>query len=122
LLPQQRIDAEATVTSACQERALLGRSCLSVTLEFLPDTRRWAVANRKKLSSGTIAAGTVKAQQALRSNTMTMLPLWTWITGALVLGTFIAYGIFRNSRRTRRERIISNEATKKLYGQENRSN
>ena len=53
---------------------------------------------------------------------MTMLPLWTWITGALVLGIFIAYGIFRNSRRTRRERIISNEATKKLYGQENRSN
>jgi cytochrome c-type biogenesis protein CcmH/NrfF len=52
---------------------------------------------------------------------MDTLPLWIWFAGALVLGLFIAYGILRSSRRTRQERVISNEATKELYKQEDRS-
>jgi cytochrome c-type biogenesis protein CcmH/NrfF len=52
---------------------------------------------------------------------MSTLPLWTWVVGVFVLGAAITYGIFRNRTRSRRERIISNEATKELYRQENRS-
>jgi cytochrome c-type biogenesis protein CcmH/NrfF len=53
---------------------------------------------------------------------MTTLPLWTWVIGTVVLGAVLLYGILRNRRRSREERIISNEATKELYRQENRSN
>lgn len=49
---------------------------------------------------------------------MSMLPLWIWVLGTLVLGVVVAYGILRNSRRTRQERIMTNEATKELYKQE----
>ena len=50
---------------------------------------------------------------------MTTLPLWIWFAGVAVLGIAIAYGISRNGTRTRKERIITNEATKELYKQEN---
>jgi cytochrome c-type biogenesis protein CcmH/NrfF len=53
---------------------------------------------------------------------MSTLPLWTWVIGTVILGAIIAYGILRNRTRTRQDRIISNEATKELYRQENRSN
>ena len=53
---------------------------------------------------------------------MTTLPLWTWVIGAIILGAVLLYGILRNRTRTRQERIISNEATKELYRQENQSN
>ena len=52
---------------------------------------------------------------------MTTLPLWIWFAGAGVLGIVMAYGILRNRTRTREERIVTNEATKELYKQENRS-
>jgi hypothetical protein len=52
---------------------------------------------------------------------MATLPLWTWFLGAFALGAVIAYGILKNRTRTRHERIVSNEATKELYRQENRS-
>jgi hypothetical protein len=52
---------------------------------------------------------------------MTTLPLWIWFAGAFVLGIVIAYGIVRTRGRTRQERRITNEATKELYRQENRS-
>jgi cytochrome c-type biogenesis protein CcmH/NrfF len=53
---------------------------------------------------------------------MSTLPLWTWVIGTVILGAVIAYGILRNRTRTRQDRIVSNEATKELYRQENRSN
>lgn len=52
---------------------------------------------------------------------MTTLPLWIWIGGVITLGIVLAYGIFRNRALTPRERIASNEATKELYKQEDRS-
>lgn len=52
---------------------------------------------------------------------MTTQPLWIWIGGVIVLGIVIAYGIFQNRSRTRGECIATNEATKELYKQENRS-
>jgi hypothetical protein len=52
---------------------------------------------------------------------MTAQPLWIWVGGAIVLGIVIAYGILRNRSRTPGERAATNEATKELYKQENRS-
>jgi cytochrome c-type biogenesis protein CcmH/NrfF len=50
---------------------------------------------------------------------MSTLPLWAWVAGTIVLGAVIAYGILKNRTRTPEQRIISNEATKELYRQEN---
>jgi preprotein translocase subunit SecG len=52
---------------------------------------------------------------------MDTLPLWTWFLGTFLLGIILVYAIMRNRRRSRAERIITNEATKDLYRQENRS-
>jgi cytochrome c-type biogenesis protein CcmH/NrfF len=52
---------------------------------------------------------------------MSTLPLWIWVAGVVVLGIVITYGLLRNRTRTRAERITTNEATKDLYKQENRS-
>ena len=51
---------------------------------------------------------------------MTTLPLWTWVAGVVVLGIVLAYGISRNRTRSRQEKVITNEATKELYRQENK--
>ena len=53
---------------------------------------------------------------------MDTLPLWTWFLGAVLLGIILVYAIMRNRRRSLDERILTNEATKELYRQENRSN
>jgi hypothetical protein len=52
---------------------------------------------------------------------MTTLPIWIWFVGAFVLGTVMVYGIFTTRGRTRQQREITDEATKELYRQENRS-
>jgi hypothetical protein len=52
---------------------------------------------------------------------MMELPLWIWFAGAALLGILLAYGIVRNRTRTPQERAITNEATKELYRQEDRS-
>ena len=51
---------------------------------------------------------------------MDTLPLWTWLLGALLLGLALAWGIMRNRRRTRGDRILTDEATKQNYRDENR--
>jgi cytochrome c-type biogenesis protein CcmH/NrfF len=51
---------------------------------------------------------------------METLPLWTWFLGAFLLGLVLVYGIMRNRRRTRGERILTNEATRERYREENR--
>jgi hypothetical protein len=53
---------------------------------------------------------------------MMELPLWLWFAGAALLGILLAYGILRNRTRTPQERAVTNEATKELYRQEDRSN
>jgi cytochrome c-type biogenesis protein CcmH/NrfF len=52
---------------------------------------------------------------------MDTLPLWTWFLGVFLLGAILVYAMMRNRQRSRTERIITNEATKELYRQENRS-
>jgi hypothetical protein len=52
---------------------------------------------------------------------VTTLPLWIWCGGVVVLGVFLAYGIFRSRDRTRREKMVSEEATKELYKREDRA-
>ena len=51
---------------------------------------------------------------------METLPLWTWFLGAFLLGLVLVYGIMRNRQRTRGDRILTNEATKEVYREENR--
>jgi cytochrome c-type biogenesis protein CcmH/NrfF len=53
---------------------------------------------------------------------MTTLPLWIWVVGVAVLGIVLAYGILRNRTRSLHERAVTDEATKELYRQEDRSN
>lgn len=47
---------------------------------------------------------------------------WLLITagGAALLGAAIAYGVMRNRHRTRRETVVSQQATRDLYDSENR--
>ena len=51
---------------------------------------------------------------------METLPLWTWFLGACLLGFILIYGIMRNRRRTRGDRILTDEATRANYREENR--
>jgi hypothetical protein len=46
-----------------------------------------------------------------------MLPAALWWIGAFVLGLAVAYGIFRNRRRTRAEKALTEQATKNLYAE-----
>jgi hypothetical protein len=50
-----------------------------------------------------------------------MFPLALWWAGAVVLGLVLAYGILRNRSRTRAEKQVSEQATKKLYAEEERT-
>ena len=50
-----------------------------------------------------------------------MFPLALWWAGAAVLGLVIAYGILRNRRRTPAEKQVSEQATKNLYAEEERT-
>ena len=51
---------------------------------------------------------------------METLPLWTWFLGALLLGLVLVYGIMRNRRRTRGDRILTDAATRANYREEDR--
>jgi cytochrome c-type biogenesis protein CcmH/NrfF len=51
---------------------------------------------------------------------MDTLPLWTWFLGALLLGFVLVYGIMRNRRRTAGDRMLSEQATRQNYREENR--
>jgi cytochrome c-type biogenesis protein CcmH/NrfF len=51
---------------------------------------------------------------------MDTLPLWTWFLGAFLLGLALVYGVMRNRRRTRGDRILTNEATRANYREEDR--
>jgi hypothetical protein len=52
---------------------------------------------------------------------MDQLPLWGWVAGVVVLGLVIAFGIIRSGQRTRREKALTEGATKDLYRREDRS-
>jgi len=52
---------------------------------------------------------------------MDQLPLWVWVAGVVVLGLVIAFGIIRSGQRTRREKALTESATKDLYRREDRS-
>ena len=60
------------------------------------------------------------AAQGLPVETGSHLPVALWFIGAAVLGLVLAYGIMRNRSRTRAEKHITDQATKKAYAQENR--
>ena len=49
-----------------------------------------------------------------------MLPLALWWVGACILALVLAYGILRNRSRTRAEKQATEQATKKLYAEEER--
>lgn len=51
---------------------------------------------------------------------MTVIPLWVWIAGVVVLGSILAYGIRQTGRLTRREKQVSQAATKRLNEEERR--
>jgi len=51
---------------------------------------------------------------------MDTLPLWIWFLGAFLLGFILIYGIMRNRTRTRGDRIVTEEATRQRYREENR--
>ena len=46
-----------------------------------------------------------------------MLPVALWWIGALVLGLAIAYGILHNRRRSRAEKVLTEQATRNLYAE-----
>jgi hypothetical protein len=52
---------------------------------------------------------------------MDQTPLWVWVAGAIVLGLVIAFGIIRTGQRTRREKDLTEQATRDLYRREDRS-
>jgi hypothetical protein len=51
---------------------------------------------------------------------MSAIPLWFWIAGVVVLGGILAYGILQTGRLTRREKQVSQAATKRLNEAERR--
>jgi hypothetical protein len=50
-----------------------------------------------------------------------MVPLALWWAGAAVLGLVLAYGIVRNRSRTGAEKQVTEQATKNLYAEEERT-
>jgi hypothetical protein len=86
------------------------------------------VANRKNVEKGRVHSvatrpglvSTRSRAQGLPVETGSHLPVALWFIGAAVLGLVLAYGIMRNRSRTRAEKHITDQATKKAYAQENR--
>jgi hypothetical protein len=60
------------------------------------------------------------AAQGLPVQNGPMLPVALWWIGAFVLGLAMAYGIFRNRKRTRAEKEMTERATRDLYAREAR--
>jgi hypothetical protein len=60
------------------------------------------------------------AAQGQPVETASHMPVALWFIGAAVLGVVLAYGIMRNRRRTRAEKQMTEQATRDLYGRENR--
>lgn len=60
------------------------------------------------------------AAQGLPTETGSHLPVALWFVGAGVLGLVLAYGIIRNRSRTRAERQVTEQATKRRYAEEER--
>jgi hypothetical protein len=58
------------------------------------------------------------AAQGLPVETASQIPVALWFIGAGVLGVVIAYGIWHNRGRTRAEKQMTEQATKKLYAEE----
>ena len=51
---------------------------------------------------------------------MSTIPLWFWVAGVIVLGGIFAYGIFQTGHLTRREKQVSQAATRRLNEEERR--
>ena len=49
---------------------------------------------------------------------MTTIPLWVWIGGVVILGGLLAYGIGQTGRLTRRDKQVTEAATKRLNEEE----
>ena len=60
------------------------------------------------------------AAQGLPVETGSHIPVALWFVGAFILGLAIAYGIMRNRSRTVAERRTTDQATKKLYAEEDK--
>lgn len=60
------------------------------------------------------------AAQGLPTEMGSHFPVALWVVGAGVLGLVLAYGITRNRRQTRGEKQVTEEATKRLYVEEER--
>jgi hypothetical protein len=90
--------------SSCKRR-VAGTAKLAVMVLVLLDL---------VLFPGSVAA------QGLPVETASPVPLATWFIGAAILGLAIAYGVMRNRTRTRAEKQTTEQATKKLYAEEDR--
>jgi hypothetical protein len=60
------------------------------------------------------------AAQGLPTATGSHFPVALWFVGAGVLGLVLAYGIIRNRSRTRAEKQVTEQATKRRYAEEER--
>ncbi len=60
------------------------------------------------------------AAQGLPVETATPVPLALWVVGTVLLGLALGYGIIRSKARTRSEKQITEQGTKKLYAEEER--
>ena len=58
--------------------------------------------------------------QGLPVETGSHIPVALWFVGAVILGMAIAYGIMRNRSRTVAEKRTTDQATKKLYAEEDK--
>jgi hypothetical protein len=60
------------------------------------------------------------AAQGLPVRTGSHVPVWIWFVGSGILGLALAYGIIRTRGRSRGERKVTEQATKRLYAEEER--
>ena len=83
--------------------------------------------SRLQIAQSVLAVGSILclvpnrvAAQGLPVETGSHIPVWLWFVGVGILGAAMAYGILRNSKRSRAEKAITEQATKELYAQEDR--